>query len=113
MSKLGEFEMLVLLSILRHKNAPYANRIREDLEQNAARPVTRGALYRTIDRLTEKGFLSWELEPMRIGFDGFRSAALDVEAQAQVLLGGHGLEPAFQVVEDARNGHVARPPRHD
>ena len=63
MSKLGEFEMLVLLSLLRHKSAPYANRVRDDLEQNAARPVTRGALYRTIDRLTEKGFLRWELEP--------------------------------------------------
>jgi DNA-binding PadR family transcriptional regulator len=66
MSKLGEFEMLVLLSILRHKSAPYANRVREDLEQNAARPVTRGALYRTIDRLTEKGYLSWELEPSEV-----------------------------------------------
>ena len=66
MSKLGEFEMLVLLSILRHKKAPYANRIREDLEENAARPVTRGALYRTIDRLTEKGYLSWELEPSEV-----------------------------------------------
>jgi DNA-binding PadR family transcriptional regulator len=58
--------MLVMLSILRQKEAPYANRIREDLEQNAARPVTRGALYRTIDRLTEKGYLSWELEPSEV-----------------------------------------------
>ena len=66
MSKLGEFELLVLLSILRQKNEPYANRIREDLERNAARPVTRGALYRTIDRLTEKGYLSWELEPSEV-----------------------------------------------
>jgi DNA-binding PadR family transcriptional regulator len=66
MSKLGEFEMLVMLSILRQKAAPYANRVRDDLEQNAARPVTRGALYRTIDRLTEKGYLSWELEPSEV-----------------------------------------------
>jgi PadR family transcriptional regulator PadR len=63
MSKLGEFELLVLLSILRQKGEPYANRIREDLERNAGRSVTRGALYRTIDRLTEKGYLTWELEP--------------------------------------------------
>ena len=41
-------------------------RVREDLEQNAGRPVTRGALYRTIDRLTEKGFLAWELEPSEV-----------------------------------------------
>ena len=63
MSKLGEFELLVLLSILRQSDDPYANRVRADLEQNAGREVTRGALYRTIDRLTDKGFLVWELEP--------------------------------------------------
>jgi len=66
MPRLGEFELLVLLSVLRHAEAPYANRIREDLEESAGRSVTRGALYRTIDRLTEKGFLEWELEPSEI-----------------------------------------------
>ena len=66
MPKLGEFELLVLLSLLRQEEAPYANRIREDLEENAGRSVTRGALYRTIDRLTEKGFLAWEMEPSEI-----------------------------------------------
>ena len=63
MQKIGEFELLVLLSILRQSDGAYANRIREDLEENAHRTVTRGALYRTLDRLTEKGLLEWELEP--------------------------------------------------
>ena len=63
MKKIGEFELLVLLSILRQSAGAYANRIREDLEENAHRRVTRGALYRTIDRLTEKGLLEWDLEP--------------------------------------------------
>jgi DNA-binding PadR family transcriptional regulator len=62
-TKLGEFELLVLLAILRHGDAPYANRIREDLEARAERNVTRGALYRTLDRLTEKGLVAWELVP--------------------------------------------------
>ena len=66
MSKLGEFELLVLLSILRRPDAPYANRVREDLEANAERRVTRGALYRTIDRLAKKRFLEWELEPSEV-----------------------------------------------
>ena len=66
MSRLGEFELLVLLSILRQKDAPFANRVREDLESNADRRVTRGALYRTLDRLTEKGFLDWELDPAEV-----------------------------------------------
>jgi len=66
MSRLGEFEFLVLLAVLRQKEAPYANHVREDLEANAGRRVTRGALYRTIDRLVEKGFLAWELEPSEV-----------------------------------------------
>ncbi len=66
MPKLGEFELLVLLSILRQRDAPYANRVRDDLETNAGRRVTRGALYRTIDRLTDKGLLAWELEPSEV-----------------------------------------------
>ena len=66
MNKLGEFELLVLLSILRQEEDAYANRVREDLVENAGRRVTRGALYRTLDRLTEKGFLKWELEPSDI-----------------------------------------------
>lgn len=63
MAKIGEFELLVLLAILRQAEAPYANRVREDLETNADRRVTRGALYRTLDRLAAKGLVEWEVEP--------------------------------------------------
>lgn len=62
-TKLGEFEMLVLLAILRNAESPYANRVREDLESHAARRVTRGALYHTLDRLVDKGLVVWELTP--------------------------------------------------
>ena len=65
MATVGEFELLVLLAILRQADAPYANRVREDLEANAERNVTRGALYRTLDRLASKGLIEWELEPSR------------------------------------------------
>ncbi|MGD8280590.1 MAG: helix-turn-helix transcriptional regulator [Gemmatimonadota bacterium] len=63
MAKVGEFELLVLLAILRQADEPYANRVREDLEANAERRVTRGALYRTLDRLDTKGLIEWEMEP--------------------------------------------------
>jgi DNA-binding PadR family transcriptional regulator len=63
MARIGEFELLVLLAILRQSEEPYANRVREDLEENADRRVTRGALYRTLDRLASKGLVEWELEP--------------------------------------------------
>ena len=66
MTKLGQLEFLVLLSVLRQHDEPYANRVRQDLAENAGRTLTRGALYRTLDRLTEKGYLSWEMEPSQI-----------------------------------------------
>jgi len=61
--KIGEFELLVVLAILRQEDKPYANNVRRDLETNAKRSVTRGALYRTLDRLKNKGLIEWEMEP--------------------------------------------------
>jgi PadR family transcriptional regulator PadR len=61
--KIGEFELLVVLAILRQADTPYANQVRRDLEDNAKRSVTRGALYRTLDRLKEKGLVDWAIEP--------------------------------------------------
>lgn len=66
MAKLGQLEFLVLGSILRQRDEPYANRVRKDLEENAGRRITRGALYRTLDRLVEKGLLLWEMEPSQV-----------------------------------------------
>ena len=59
---LGEFEQLVLLALLKIKDEPYALRLREELNAVAGRSVSRGALYRTLDRLEEKGHVRWETE---------------------------------------------------
>lgn len=63
MAKIGEFELLVVLAILRQHETPFANQVRRDLVTNARRSVTRGALYRTLDRLKDKGLVEWEIEP--------------------------------------------------
>ena len=63
---LGEFEQLVLLAVLRlaQDNAvPSGAAIARELEQQAARRVSRGALYTTLDRLEGKGLLRWKLAP--------------------------------------------------
>ncbi len=59
---LGEFEQLVLLAILQHKRDGYAIGIRGEIERVTERTVSRGALYRTLDRLGNKGLVEWELE---------------------------------------------------
>jgi DNA-binding PadR family transcriptional regulator len=61
-SFIGEFEQMVLLAVLRLGDAAYAIEVRKELERCASRVVSRGALYRTFDRLEEKGYVGWALE---------------------------------------------------
>lgn len=55
---LGEFEQLVLLVLLREGPWSSAPDLIEKLAEVAPRPPSRGAVYRTLDRLTEKGYVS-------------------------------------------------------
>lgn len=59
---LGEFEQLVLLAVLQLSEDAHAARVRERISEVAGRKVTRGALYATLDRLSAKGFLEWQVE---------------------------------------------------
>ena len=59
---LGEFEHLVLLAVMQLGEDAHAIRVREQIEERAARSVARGALYGTLTRLQEKGFLDWQVE---------------------------------------------------
>lgn len=59
---LGEFEQFVLLGILRLGDEAYALPLRATLSKIAGRSVARGALYRTLDRLAEKGLVEWDVE---------------------------------------------------
>lgn len=54
---LGEFEQMVLLAVLRLGEDAYAVPIRREIEEQAERRVSRGALYTTLERLEAKGFL--------------------------------------------------------
>ena len=62
LSYIGEFEQMVLLAVLQQGEAAYAIGVRKELERSAGRSVSRGALYRTFDRLEAKGYIDWELE---------------------------------------------------
>ncbi len=59
---LGEFEQLVLLSLLQLGDEGYALPLRRELSRVAGRGVSRGALYRTLERLEQKKYLRWETE---------------------------------------------------
>jgi DNA-binding PadR family transcriptional regulator len=58
MRTLGDFERAVLLAILNAGENAYGVAIRQRLEKTLKRPVSYGAVYTTLDRLLEKGFVS-------------------------------------------------------
>jgi len=68
---LGEFEHLVLIAIMRLKEDTGVLALKASLDEIAGRSVSRGALYRTLDRLGEKEWIDWsvdnELRPERGG----------------------------------------------
>ena len=51
---IGEFEQLVLLSLLRLGNGAYGAAIRRDIEERKTRDVGVGTLYMTLARLEDK-----------------------------------------------------------
>jgi PadR family transcriptional regulator PadR len=55
--QLGEFEQIVLLSILRLKDDAYGVSIRSEIRKCTGRERAPGALYTTLDRLEEKGLV--------------------------------------------------------
>ncbi len=53
----GDFEELVILAILKLDNDTYSVPLRELLEEATGRMVSIGALFVTLDRLVQKGYL--------------------------------------------------------
>ena len=60
---LGDFEQLVLLAILHLDNDAPALDLLDRMTAVAGRPISRGALYRTLDRLAAKDWVAWTVEP--------------------------------------------------
>lgn len=55
---LGEFEQLVLLAVAHLGERGYGVTVRREIEGRTGRPVSIGAVYATLDRLQEKGYVS-------------------------------------------------------
>jgi DNA-binding PadR family transcriptional regulator len=67
---LGEFEQLMLLAIMRLDDNAYGVTIRREIETRARRSVASGAIYATLERMLDKGYVSGkagEPEPTRGG----------------------------------------------
>jgi PadR family transcriptional regulator PadR len=69
-TSLGEFEQLVLLAILQLEDEGFALSILRELDRRAGRRVSRGALYKTLERLEDKKFVKWQVEEPTPGRGG-------------------------------------------
>jgi DNA-binding PadR family transcriptional regulator len=57
-SYLGEFELIVMATLVRLGGDAYGMRIRQDIEQRTGRSVSIGQVYATLRRLKAKGLVS-------------------------------------------------------
>ena len=54
---LGSFEQLIMLGVVRLGNDAYGMTVRRELEERTGRAVSLGAVYATLDRLENKGYI--------------------------------------------------------
>jgi DNA-binding PadR family transcriptional regulator len=89
---LGEFEQLVLLAVARLAEDAYGMSIRREIEEQSGRHVAIGAVYGTLDRLHDKGWVrsrKGDTSPERDGrarkFFALTPAGIDVLHKARAL----------------------------
>jgi len=64
---LAEFELYLLLAIKRLDDNAYGVTIRREIEERTGRPVSIGAVYATLGRLGDKGFVTFrESDPLPV-----------------------------------------------
>lgn len=104
----GEFEQLVLLAILQLGDDAHGPSISELLEDALGRSVSRGALYSSLARLEQKGFVEWTIEAASSDRGGNRNRRFAVtEEGLESLRAAHdafmtlaaGLEPRLEKVD--------------
>src|SRR5436190_22246141 len=59
--QLGNFELMVMLALMRLGDEAYGVPISEELEKRTGRDVAIGSVYAALERLEDKGFVASEL----------------------------------------------------
>jgi DNA-binding PadR family transcriptional regulator len=102
---LGEFEQMVLLSIMRLGDDAYGLAIKDELEAVAGRSPSSGGLYTTLDRLETKGLVesyAGEVTAER-GGRARRYVRVTPEGQALLARSRNSLMALWDGIEEALN----------
>ena len=100
---LGEFEQLVLLAIAHLAGEAYGVPIVDEIERRTGRTVARAAVYITLRRLEEKGFVSsWMSDPTpERGGKGRRYVKLQPEGARALRLARQASERMWRGLDPA------------
>ncbi len=103
---LGEFEQMVLLSVLRLGEDAYGLAIGEEMAEVAGRSPSSGALYTTLDRLQRKGLVRSEVGETASGRGGRprRYIRLTPEGRLALSRARHRLLALWDGIEGALDG---------
>ncbi len=85
---LGELEQLVLLAVLRLRDEAYGIAIQQEIAAHAERYPSLGAVYTTLSRLEQKGYVSGRAGAPTPTRGGRRKKLYTVEAAGQRALRG-------------------------
>jgi DNA-binding PadR family transcriptional regulator len=104
---LGEFELLVLLAVMRLRGDAYAVPVRDAIEARTGRRVARGAVYMTLDRLVRKGHLREHAAPGGQDRGGRPKRVFEVtdsgrEAVADALAGIRRMQQGLDILRGRR-----------
>ena len=83
---LGEFEQLVMLAVMRVGEEAYGVPIHEELSSRARRQVSLAAVYKTLERLEAKGYVSTRVGEPTAERGGRRRKYFRVEAAGRAAL---------------------------
>lgn len=83
---LGEFEIIVLATLMRLGEEAYGNRISTDIEGRIGRMVSVGAIYTTLTRLEAKGCVTSKLGEATAERGGRAKRYFRITAQGDALL---------------------------
>ncbi len=85
-AQLGDLERRVLTAILELDNDAFANALTGHLTNRTGKPISRGALYTTLDRLESKGYLTWRTEATTPARGGLPRRAFTVTKKGLAML---------------------------
>lgn len=103
MGYLGEFEQLILFSVLQLEDDAYGVAIRETIEDRTGRTVSAGAIYTALGRLEERGLVASRTESPQEGRMGRPRKYYSVRRE-----GARALQDSYSTIQSMAGGLLTK-----